>query len=353
MFQRRRLVPTWIDGDRSGPGSRSSSRWVIGLLSLALIAANGCQPGERTQFVDIGTAPPGGAFFPVGTAIADVLNEHKTESGWRVQAKGSRGSMENIRRLASGEFQLGMSNAAISYFALKGEAGWDKAYEVRTVVTMAPNIALFLAKSESGIKQFADLKGKRVVIGPEGAGFEMFVRPIMEEHGLAWNDVTVLNAEQSRAVDMLSDGAADAVFLGGAVPTASIQQACNNMDVVFIPYDLGARQRLADKYPFFELATIPQFTDRNGQQEPTYRGMTGDFLGLDVGRMHVITSAKVNSDLIYEITKTIWEQREKIAERHPAGRAINDRNAARMTGVPFHPGAQRFYEEIGIWPTGN
>ncbi|HMP80309.1 MAG TPA: TAXI family TRAP transporter solute-binding subunit [Pirellulaceae bacterium] len=351
------MKKTWIGTLQTASSKRRHGRVRVMREAVALViliaCLGGCNPNQRSQFIDLGTAPPGGAFFPVGSAIADVLNEHRGEQPWRVQAKGSGGSMENIRRLSSGEFQLAMSNAAISYFSLNSEAGWEKSYEVRTVVTMAPNVALFLTKTDSGIRQMSDLKGKRVVIGPPGAGFEMFVRPIVEEHGLAWEDLTVLNAEQSRGVDMLADGAADAVFLGGAIPTASIQQACNNLDIHFIPFDSGVRQRLADKYPFFELATIPQFTERDGKQEPTYRGMTEDFSGLDVGRMHLITYSTVDEELIYQLTKTIWNQREQIAERHPAGRAINEKNAARMTGVPFHPGAERFYKEIGIWPTGN
>jgi uncharacterized protein len=321
---------------------------VVAFLGPAILAGcTGCRseagPGGSgsRQFLSLGTAPVGGAFPVVGGAIADVLNEHPGTMNWKIQAKGTKGSQENIRRLHSGDLQLAMSNAAITYFAVRGESGWEQAYDVRSVVTLAPNVALFITRADSGIQRIADLKGKRVIVGPAGAGFEMFARPIVEEHGLNWDDFTSLPASQSAAVDMLADGTADAALLGGAIPTASITQATSTFRVHFVPFDEDARQRLIEKYPFFYDATIPG---------GTYTGLDDDFVAMNVGSMHLITSADQDEELIYELTKAIWENRQEIAERHQAGRAINEQNAARATGIDYHPGAIRFYQEIGIWP---
>ncbi len=287
----------------------------------------------------MGTAPVGGAFPVVGGAIAEVLNAHKGPIDWKVQAKGTKGSQENIRRLEQNELELALSNAAISYFAVRGEAEWDKKYDIQAIATLAPNVALFIARADSGIQTIADLKGKRVIIGPAGAGFQMFVEPILAEHGVAWDEFTALNATQSAAVDQLGDGAADAAFIGGAVPTSSITQATSTFDVHYIPFEESARQTLIDKYPFFHPFVIPA---------ETYKGMNEPFNGLNVGSMHLITSASQDETLIYEITKSIWENRAEIAEKHPAGKAINEANVARNTGIPYHAGAIRYYEEVGI-----
>ena len=305
--------------------------------------SNGSAGGNKgkKQFLSMGTAPPGGAFAPVGNALAEVLNAHKGEYDWKVSGKGTKGSQENIRRLQKGELQLGLSNAAISYFAVRGEGTWEEKCDVRAIATMAPNVALFIARADSGVQTIADLKGKTVIVGPAGAGFQMFVEPILEEHGVSWSELTVKHSNQTGAVDQLGDGSADAAFLGGAVPTASITQATATFDVQFIPFDPEARQRLIDKYAFFHPATIPA---------DTYKGLESDFQGLNVGSMHLITSAAEDEDLIYHVTKTIWENREEIAGKHPAGRAIKEGNVVRDTGIEYHPGAKRFYEEAGLWP---
>jgi uncharacterized protein len=333
--------------------------WTLatGLVLVAgglLLAVSGCGgSSERRQFVTLGTAPTGGAFRPVGDAIASVLNEFRDESAWRVQSKGTMGSQQNIRELDSGAIQLAMSNSAITYYAVRGESGWEKPYDLRAVVTLAPNVGLFITKQNAGIQTLADLKNKRVVVGPAGAGFEMFLGPLMTAHGVTYRDseqdFTPIQATYSEAVSLLGDGAADAAFMGGAIPTPAVTQASTTHDIFFVPYEPSIREQLIAEYPFYEAMIIPAKT-RDGKE--TYRGMTEDFVAMDVGSMHLITAASQDEELIYQITKTIWENRAEIVKQHRAGLSINEQNAARFTGTPFHPGAIRFYQEIGIWQDG-
>ena len=278
----------------------------------------------------------------VGGALAEVLGEVKSADGWQVTAEATKGTQENLRRLARGELDLGLANAAITYFAVRGEGDWEGPQEVRTIMTLAPNVALFIAPAGGAVTTIADLRGKRVAIGPAGAGFGYFVGPILEAHGLSYGDMTVLNATQSGAVDMLADGSAAAVFLGGAVPTSSITQASSSQDIHFVPYDEAAMSALVERYPFFDRATIPA---------GTYRNQTEAFSGLNVGSMHLVAAASLDEATAYEVTKAIYESRDRVVEKHPAGRAIGP-GVVRDTGTPFHPGAIRYYREIGIWPEG-
>lgn len=346
---------------RSSPPARA--RWAPGrpqtaLAVLALAAAlvvSGCGGGgvdgpggegdaaDGRRFLSVGTAPPGGAFFVVGGALAEVLEQQGSGGSWTVTAEATKGSQENIRRLARGELDLALSNSAITYFAVRGTEGWEKSYEVQTVMTLAPNVALFVAPASENITSIVDLAGKRVVMGPAGAGFEYFLRPILSAHGIGYDDLEVLNNTQSRAVDMLSDASASAAFLGGAVPTASITQAASSMDLTFVPFDAAARDALVSQFLFFRPAVIPA---------GTYRGQDQAFEGLDVGSMHLITRSDADPDLVYEVTRTLYEHRDDVIARHPAGRAIRAENVVRDTGTPFHPGAVRYYREIGIWPEG-
>lgn len=316
--------------------------WRLAIVAAAFLVAGcgggGTEGGART-FLSLGTAPPGGAFFVVGGALAEVLNAN-TEHNWNVTPESTSGSQENIRRLAAGELDLAVSNAAVTYFAVRGTEGWDRAYAMRTIMTLAPNVTIFLTPSGSGIQTIADLKGRRVVVGPAGAGFEYFVRPLLMAHGVSYGDFTPLNATQSAAVDMLADGSAAAVLVGGAVPTASISQAAASMDIRFVPFDEAAMAKLVEEYVFFDPVTVPA---------GTYRNQDTDFSALDVGSMHLITGADQDEDLVYQITKALYENRAQVVQRHAAGNAINPENVVRDTGTEFHPGAIRYYREIGIW----
>jgi TRAP transporter TAXI family solute receptor len=321
--------------------------FVFGLVAVFV----GCSSSKKEQYVTLGTAPVGGAFAPVGNAIASVANEFKGDHEWKVQAQGTKGSQQNIRMLDKGEIQLGMSNSAISYAAARGTGSWDKKYDIRAVVTLAPNVGLFITKKNSGIESLADLKDKRITVGPAGAGFEMFLGPLLTAHGVNYGTgdpaFTPMNETYSAAVQLLGDDNADAAFMGGAVPTPAVTQACTSYDISFIPYDESVRQELIKEYEFYQPVTIPA---KNKDGKPTYKGLESDFQALNVGSMQLITNADVDEELVYQLTKTIWENRKEIAKQHRAANAINEQNAARYTGTEFHPGAIRFYKEIGIWP---
>lgn len=295
----------------------------------------------KRQFLSIGTAPPGGAFFVVGGALAQVVNENKGDLNWEVTAESTKGTQENIRRLDKKELEFALANAAISYFAYKGEGNWEKPYSIRAIMTLAPNIAMFITRRKSGLKNLDDLKGRRVVIGPAGAGFEYFLRPILAAHGLSLEDFTPLYNTQAGSVDMLADGSADAAFLGGAVPTASITQASASQDIVFLPFTEQAMASLIADFSFFTPATIPA---------NTYRGQSEPFHGLNVGAMHLITSMDQDEERVYRLIKLLYERRSEVEKKHPVGKAIRAENVVGKTGIPFHDGAIRYYKEIGIWP---
>jgi TRAP transporter TAXI family solute receptor len=310
---------------------------------LCLLAAVGCGGGEgaKREFISVGTAPIGGVFYTVGSAVCDVVNEAQGDRGWRVSAESTGGSMENIRLLSQGKLQFAMSNSSITYFAVRGEEGWEEKHATQSVMTLFPNIAQFVVPAESEIKSIADLKGKRVYVGPEGAGFEYFVRPILAAHGLSMDDFDARYGSQQTAVDLLGDGSVDAAMIGGGTPNPALSQIAQAAPVRLVPFDEAARTKLIADYPFFEDATI---------LGGTYDGIDEDFAGLNVGSAHLVTDASVDEAMVYEFTKMVWENREKIAERHRAARAINEKNVVRDNGTTFHPGAVRFYTEAGLWP---
>ena len=232
----------------------------------------------------MGTAPPGGAFFVVGSALAEVVNETGATEGFNVTAEATSGSQENIRRLATGELDFALSNAAITYFAVAGNGGLGPRVSgpVRDDAGPERRAVHHLGwLRHRGARPTWSASGSRS--GPAGAGFEYFVGPLLQAHGITYDDFTPLNATQQAAVDMLTDGSSDAAFLGGAVPTASITQAAASMDIVFLPFGESEKQQLVDEYP-----VLPTGHDSGRHVSQPGRGA---FDGLDVGSMHLITSA--------------------------------------------------------------
>ena len=304
-------------------------------------AAPSPSAGER-QFITIGTAPSGGMFFTFGGAVADTVG-NAPGLNWRVNAEPTGGSMENIRMLDAGDIQFAMSNSSITYFAVRGQGDWDKPYDVRAIMTLFPNVAMFITPNSTGIQSIADLKGKRVSVGPPGAGFEYFVGPILNAHGVTYDDFEAIHAGQDSAADILGDGRIDAAFLGGGVPTASISRAASSITggVLLIPFDVDAKAALIRDYPFFHEATIPA---------GTYKGQDETYPAMNVGSAHLITHASVDDDTVYQFTKALWEGRESMAAKLPPARAMKPPVVVQNTGAEFHPGAIRFYKEIGIWP---
>ena len=163
-------------------------------------------------------------------------------------------------------------------------------------MTLAPNVALFVTQAGSGITSIADLRDQRVTVGPAGAGFEYFVGPLLEAHGVTYDDFSPLNATQQAAVDMLTDGSADATFLGGAVPTASITQAAASMDLTFIPFGAEEKQALVDEYP--SSSARPAFRPRPTAVRPSRS------TGSTSARCTSSRPANAPDDLVYNWTKT-------------------------------------------------
>lgn len=317
-----------------------SLRWgllfsVFAILPLTLPGCGGGGGGEG-QFVSIGTATQGGAFYQVGAAIANALNEGKEEGGWKkVTAESTAGSLENLRRLESKEIQIGMSNSSITYFAVRGQGEFDKKYDVKSIMTLFPLIAMFVTREDSGIKSIKDLVGRRVVIGPEGAGFRNFVEPILEAHGVKWSDLNVSYQSFSQSASALQDKQVDAAFLGGGLKSPAITSAATSVAIRLIPYDEAAKRKLIEEYPSFNAVTVPA---------ATYKGQTADFHGLNVGSAQLLVRSDTPDDFVKNVIKVIWEHREKIAQTHNAGKSINPKNVTRYTGVEFHPAAKEFYK---------
>ena len=335
------------------PGMRRNRIWDrtrwLGVLAAACAA--GCGGGERdAAMVDVdGTAVParlqiatasvGGSYFPVGAAIAEVITDNIP--GVAATPEVSSGSNQNIRLLDAGEIHLGMANAAITSSAVVGGGEFEKAFPVAAVISLQSSVAVIVALEDSGITAVADLAGRRVTTGPAGGGWEYFVEPIIGGHGVAWDEFQQIYESQANAMELLKDGTVDAVFVGGTVPHATIVSATATHALEFLPYEADALARIRAEHPFIVPVTIPA---------GTFNGQEDDLPSADSGTAQLLVRADADPDMVYLITKTIYENRDVLAQAHPAGREITPERAAMDIGIPYHEGSLRYFREIGILP---
>ena len=289
--------------------------------------------------IQLATATVGGSYYPVGNAIAQVLSDGL--DGVTVTAEVTSGTSQNIRMLDSSQVDLGLGNAAITFPAIHGTEGFDRPFPVQAVISLQSSVMTVVTAEDSGITTLGDLAGKRVAVGPAGAGWDYFMRPVLEAHGVSYADFQQIYEGQANAMELLADGAVDAVVVGGSVPQPSIMAATATQDLRYLAFDAVAVDNTNAEFPFIQEFTIPA---------GTYLGQDADYQTFDSGSAQLLVRSDADPDFVYLIAKTIYESRNQIGEMHPAGREITPERAAMDIGIPYHEGSLRYFDEIGLPP---
>ncbi len=312
--------------------------WVL-FFGLSLIFLSTSSMAEMPAHIKIGTAAVGGSYYPLGTAIVKIINTHI--KGTNATAEVTAGSGENIRLLDRKSIQFGIVSSSIAYEAMNALEKWEKKYDLRACLMIAPTIDVFITLKKSGIKTFSDFKGKKVALGPAGAGWDSHVKRFLEFYNLKLEDLTARYIGQSAAVEALKDGVIDVAFVGGSLPSAAIMEATLTHEIHFIPMEDEKIDRLIEKYPFYSRFTIPA---------GVYKGLDQDFKWVSVSNSYLACRPDADEAMVYEIVKTVYTNRQMIGEVHAAGKDAMPKDAmATIMTIPFHPGAIKFFKEAGIW----
>lgn len=297
------------------------------------------EAAEMPAHIKIGTAAIGGSFYPLGGGIAKAINQNL--KGVNATAEVTAGSGENIRLLDKNRLHFGIISNAIGYVAMNGLEKWDKKYNLSACFMISPTIDVFITLRKSGIKSIPDMRGKKVAVGPAGGAWDDIVKPFFEAYNMSYKDFTPRYLGQSAAVEALKDGAIDVAFVGGSLPSAAIMEATLSHDIFFIPIGDEIIAKLCQKYPYFAPFTIPA---------NTYKGLTSDFKWIDVGTSYLVCRPDADAEMVYRVVKTVYNNRQMVAEIHPAGKDMLPKDAMpTMKAIPFHPAAIKFYKEVGVW----
>lgn len=322
------------------------SRYLTLLLALpTLVALGGCgasgneesgQQDFRTS-LQMGTASPGGVYFPLGTQYATILEGKIDVEGLSVTAVETEASVENIANVERGENQLGIAQNNVGINAVNGEGEFEGA-EVTNVGLMGslyPETLHVITLESTGIESIADLEGKTIAIGPPGSGSNVAAKQLLSAYGI--NDYDGLSEGFQSGRSKLRDRNIDAVIEIMGVPYSGIQELAATNDAKLIPIDDSQLQSILDQTNYEEYVIDPgiyDFLDEPVQTLSAFACMFG-------------STTQISEELGYKITKTMYESSDQLTL--PQKQVIGPQNALLGRGqMPLHPGARRYFQEEGL-----
>ncbi|AEM22879.1 TRAP transporter solute receptor, TAXI family [Brachyspira intermedia PWS/A] len=303
---------------------------------LSLVLMIGCQKSNNLNYI-FATGGTSGTYYSFGGSIASIWNANI--EGMNVTAQSTGASAENLRLLNRHEADLAFVQNDVMDYAYNGTDIFDG--EVLTnfsaVLTLYPEIVQIAATKESGIKSIADMKGKRISVGDAGSGVEFNAKQILEAYGLSFNDINKSNLSFKESSDGLQNGTLDACFIVAGIPNAALQELSLSKDIVLVSLDKTQLDEILNKYKYYTEVKIPA---------NTYNNVTTDTTAIAV-KATIAVNNNIPEDVVYNLIKTLFDKKADLATAHAKGEELNIEEAYKGISIPFHPGALKYYEELG------
>jgi TRAP transporter TAXI family solute receptor len=323
----------------------------VGLAGALLL---GSAMAQDVKFFRIGTGGTAGTYYPIGGLIANAISNPPGSRpcndggscgvpGLVATAVATNGSVANINGIIGGSLDAGFSQSDVAFWAYSGTGIWEgkpKVADLRLIATLYPESIHVVARKGANIKSIADLKGKRVSLDEPGSGTLVDARIILSAYGLTEKDIKAEYLKPNQSGDKLRDGSLDAYFFVGGYPYGALMElTASGSGVDLVPLVGPEIDKLRAQYKFFAPDVIPA---------NVYKGI-GETKTLAVSAQ-LITSDKQDEKLVYELTKAMWNDnsRKMFDAGHAKGKMMTRQNAVQGAGIPFHPGAERFYKEAGV-----
>ncbi len=326
------------------------------LLAAGVLTALGITASAQVQDIQFFTIGTGGAvytYYPVGGMIAHAISK---PPGSRVcndggscgvenlvaMAVSSKGSIDNLAAIISGERDSGLAQSDVAYWTYTGTGvmeGKPPADNLRTIAALFEEHVHLVTLADSDIETLDDIKGKRVSLDRVGSATHADGLLILDAAGLNVDDVYIENLDGKDGLAALRNGGIDALFVIAGYPTAGLTSLVSDTKIKLVPITGETANNLIRKHGFFTKSDIP---------DGVYRGV-GAVSTISV-MAQWFTSAEYDEELIYKITKALWNQnsRRLFDVGHSKGRSITIDTALHGVGVPLHPGAERYYKEVGV-----
>lgn len=312
----------------------------------AVLAAAGvlaAVPAVQAQqkFVTIGTGGVTGVYYAAGGAICRLVNKDRAQHGIRCSVESTGGSVFNVNTIRAGELDLGFVQSDVQHNAVRGLVQFkDKPFtEMRAVFSVHPEPITVVARKESGIKNFEDLKGKRFNVGNPGSGQRAAMDELLPEMGWTLKDFALaseLKVDEHGAA--LCDGKIDAFVFGVGHPSANIQDVTTSCGAQLVNVNGEAVRKMLPSRPYYAQVTIPGGLYPNNPQDTQTYGVLAT----------VVASTKVPADTIYAVTKSVFENFDEFKRLHPALAHLKPEEMVKNgLSAPLHEGAARYFREKG------
>ncbi len=310
----------------------------IALLALSLgavLALTSC--GEKKNYI-LATGGTSGTYYPFGGAIANIWNTKIENMNVTAQATGA--SAENLRLISNGDAEYAIVQNDVMDYANNGSDMFEgkKIENLASVGTLYPEVVQIAASKNSGIKTVADLRGKRVSVGDAGSGVEFNAKQILEGYGITMKDIQKNNLSFKESAEGIQNGTLDACFITAGVPNSALQELAFTAGLILIPVDGAQADSICSKYSFYTKTTIPA---------GTYKGTDTDTPALAI-KATLAVSAKLDENTVYDMTKALFDNLDELSSAHAKGKEVSAKNAVEGISVPLHPGAAKYFKEIGV-----
>lgn len=305
---------------------------AIALCAVMLLALAAC--GSGGESLTFGTGGDSGTYYAYGGTLAGYVTEHTDTS---VTAVASNGSQTNIEDIASGAIQLGFVQSDVMSYAYQGTRLFEEPVTNFSTVAALYMEQVQIVTLNPDIKTVADLAGKNVSIGAVGSGVYFNALDVLGAYDLTEEDITPQYQDFATSVDSLKDGKIDAAFIVAGAPTTAITDLSTTKTAYLVSMDDEHVEKLIEASPYYAKATIPA----------DVYGLESDTTTVSVGAV-VLASNYIGEDAIYGFTKSLFDGASDNAEAHAKYSELSLEEASSVKGVPYHPGAAKYYEEQGI-----
>ena len=323
---------------------RKFSRFMLLCFMLALTTffVSGCgenngggKEAGKNNFLNIATGGTAGTYYPIGGAMAEIINN--SIEGMNASAQSTGASVANINMLQEGSVDLAIVQNDITFYASEGtEMFKDKKLDnLRAIATLYPETCQIITLEKNGINSIADFKGKKIAVGAAGSGVEANARQIMKAYGITYDDIDAQYLSFGEASNALKDGNIDAAFITAGYPTAAIQDLASQSQIKLLSVDEDKADMLIKDFPFYTKTVIPA---------GTYSGVDADVPAVSVMAM-LITTDKMSDELGGKITEALFSNLDRLNTAHSAAANINKENAVKGIPIKMNAGAEGFLKK--------